>query len=76
LGFGEELGYLENNSDQYGYIEAVQRMLPMISMVSVIPLAVNLLSIPFVKAIIAPTPRDRKGIGRLLRYVHMLLFRN
>jgi hypothetical protein len=74
LGFGEELGYLEHNADPFEYIKAVQKMLPLISMVSVIPLAVTFLSIPFVKAIVAPNEKDKKGIGKLLTQVsHILL---
>lgn len=66
LGFGEELGYLEQNADKYGYTDTVERMLPLISAVSVIPLATTFLSIPFVKAMIAPNRKDAKGIGKLL----------
>lgn len=73
LGFGKELGYIENNADPYEYIEAVQKTLPLISVVSVIPMAVTVLSIPFVKAIVAPSPKDKKGIGKLLTYVFYAL---
>jgi hypothetical protein len=74
LGFGKELGYLEDNADQYEYIEAVQKMLPLISIVSAIPLAVTILSIPFVKAIVAPNGKDKKGIGKLLTQVYPTFF--
>jgi cytochrome P450 len=67
LGFGEAMGYLEHNSDRYGYIEAVQNALPIISVVSVLPLATSILNIPFIKNTFAPTRKDSTGIGRLLR---------
>jgi len=66
LGFGEAMGYLEHNDDRYGYIEAVQNALPIISVVSVLPLATSILSIPFIKNAFAPTRKDATGIGRLL----------
>lgn len=66
LGFGESMGYLEHNADRYGYIEAVQEALPIISVVSVLPLATSILSIPFIKNTFAPSRKDSTGLGRLL----------
>lgn len=69
LGFGEAMGYLEHNADRYGYIEAVQNALPIISVVSVLPLATTILNIPFIKNTFAPSRKDSTGIGRLLKCV-------
>ncbi|SPN99923.1 related to pisatin demethylase (cytochrome P450) [Cephalotrichum gorgonifer] len=66
LGFGEPMGYLEHNADRYGYIEAVHKALPIISIVSVLPLATTILNIPFIKNTFAPSRKDTTGIGRLL----------
>lgn len=60
------MGYLEHNADRYGYIESVQRALPIISVASAIPLANSVLSIPFVKSLAAPSRKDTTGLGRLL----------
>ena len=68
LGFGESMGYLEHNADRYGYIEAVQEALPIISVVSVLPLATTVLNIPFIKNAFAPSRKDSTGLGRLLTY--------
>lgn len=68
IGFGESMGYLEHNADRYGYIEAVHSALPVISVVSVLPLATRILNIPLIKNTFAPSRKDKGGIGRLLRY--------
>lgn len=76
LGFGENMGYLEHNADRFGYIEAVQKALPIISVVAVLPLATSILNIPFIKNAFSPSRKDSTGIGRLLTYAypHLLTY--
>lgn len=72
IGFGHSMEYLEHNADRYGYIEAVQSVLPLMSIVSVWPAVSTVVNVPFIKNAFAPSRKDTSGVGRMLSCVALL----
>lgn len=68
LGFGKAIGHLELNADRFGYIKAIETMLPIITAVSASPLATAITDVSFTKKLLSPSPKDASGMGPLLRY--------
>lgn len=69
LGFGKAIGHLELNADRFGYIKAIETMLPIITALSASPLATAITNVSFIKKLLSPSPQDASGMGPLLRYV-------
>lgn len=68
LGFGKAIGHLELNADRFGYIKAIETMLPIITAVSASPLVTAITNVSFIKKLLSPSPQDASGMGPLLRF--------
>lgn len=69
LAFGQEFGYLEKETDLYGFFKSLRDLWPRISTSADIPWIRNVLfSTPFLK-LFGPKPQDKTGFGALMRRV-------
>lgn len=58
-------GYLTNDEDPFGYIEAVNRLLPAIILFGVYPELCGLMNLQMIKSAL-PKVTDKFGIGRVM----------
>ena len=70
LCFGKPLGFIESDSDVFNFLATIEEQLPIVQHFSVIlefnNLLLRMVNIPFLKRLIVPSPRDRKGIGMIM----------
>lgn len=66
IAFGEAFGYLTTDSDVYGYIESLESMLPLLSLVTDIPLLRDALFSKWGLLLTGPSKKDPRGWGKLL----------
>lgn len=66
LAFGEEFGYLKEETDQYGFLGEVRELWPRMSTSADTPwIRKFLFSPPFLK-VLGPKPTDKTGFGALM----------
>ena len=66
VAFSKPLGYLKANADLHGYIQTVRAYMPILELQTNIPLINTLLGNAIVRKIMAPTARDRFGMGKMM----------
>ena len=68
VAFGEPFGYLANDEDMYEYIQTIRGFMPVLELQTNSPFTNMIMSSPLVKALLAPTAKDRTGMGPVIRY--------
>ncbi|KAL9584545.1 MAG: hypothetical protein Q9203_004620 [Teloschistes exilis] len=66
VAFSRSLGYLISGSDHYDYIENLRQSMAMNLTLSTLPLAWSFFDLGWIRTLIAPSPTDAKGFGRLM----------
>jgi hypothetical protein len=64
LAFGYPFGFTETNGDVHDYIKTVSQFMPILDLQSNIPVVYRILNNGLVRALIAPTTKDKLGIGK------------
>jgi hypothetical protein len=73
VAFGAPFGYLERDEDVHDYIKTIRAFMPVLELKTNHP-TVNLLTNSWlVRAVAAPTVKDRTGMGKVIRFVDMIL---
>lgn len=65
LSFGSPFGYIDSDSDVNEYIKTTEETLPVIIMVTILPLLNSLLQSSLLRSIV-PSPEDHIGVGRVI----------
>ncbi|KAI9869784.1 MAG: hypothetical protein M1830_005090, partial [Pleopsidium flavum] len=73
IAFGKAFGFLSRDEDLYGYIEMSEALIPAMNVTSVLPTLARILNSRWVKAMIAPSVKDKKGMGRLMAVANQLV---
>ena len=68
VAFGDPFGYLTNDKDMYEYIQTIRAFMPVLELQTNSPFTNWIMSSRLVKAILAPTAKDRTGMGPVIRY--------
>lgn len=63
--FSKPFGYLEADSDQYGYLEMAENIIPKIAFLNNFPWFVKMIWWPVFRSV-HPSAKDKSGIGRLM----------
>ncbi|KAG4432139.1 hypothetical protein IFR05_012376 [Cadophora sp. M221] len=66
IAFGQPFGCLTSDTDMYEYIELTEEMLPMMAVVSNIPLFRKLFMTSWVSKLLFPSDKSEKGIGKMV----------
>lgn len=66
VAFSHTLGYLKNNSDMHDYIKTVRAYMPVLEMRANIPFVHSILDNSVVRKLMAPTAKDRFGLGKMM----------
>jgi hypothetical protein len=66
VAFSRCLGYLKNNADMHGYIKTVRAYMPVLEMQTNIPLVNTVLGNSMLRKLMAPTAKDRLGMGKMM----------
>ena len=70
LCFGKPLGFLSNNKDMFSFLKTIETQLPIVQHFTIIhevnTLIQRLANVPWLKRLIAPSPRDCTGIGVIM----------
>ena len=74
IAFGETLGFLDNDADQYEYIAQVEASLPVMQMIAMRPWVIGLLQSPLLRRLVMPSAKDPVGLGRMIGYGHPTYF--
>lgn len=67
VAFGHTFGFLDHDSDPFGYLENLAQMLPAIIVFGVYTELTELLRIPMIKAAL-PKSTDKRGLGRVMGF--------
>lgn len=71
LCFGKPLGFLETDSDVFSFLATIETQLPIVQHFSVIlelnTLLLKMMDFPWLKRLILPSARDKKGVGVIMR---------
>ncbi|KIW27807.1 uncharacterized protein PV07_07512 [Cladophialophora immunda] len=65
LSLGEPLGFLDKDEDLYEYIQTMTANFPAMTFMSAVPILSRLMRIPSVQRVLAPSVKDRIGMGKL-----------
>ncbi|KAJ9613240.1 hypothetical protein H2200_003182 [Cladophialophora chaetospira] len=65
LSLGEPFGFLDKDEDLYEYIETLTGNFPAMTFMSAVPILSRLMRVPSVQRALAPSVKDRIGMGRL-----------
>ncbi|TLD31295.1 hypothetical protein PspLS_01879 [Pyricularia sp. CBS 133598] len=66
LGFGQEFGYLQSETDLYNFLGGVRDLWPRMSTSADIPWIRNVLFSKFFLKLLGPGPKDKEGFGALM----------
>jgi hypothetical protein len=66
VAFSTSLGYLKNNCDMHDYIKTVRAYMPVLEMQTNVPLVNTILGNSVIRKLMAPTARDRFGLGKMM----------
>lgn len=73
IAFGALSGYLERDEDIHDYIKTIRAFMPVLELKTNYP-TVNLLTNSWlVRAVATPTVKDRTGMGKVIRFVDIIL---
>jgi hypothetical protein len=67
VAFGEPFGYLANDKDMYEYIQTIRAFMPVLELQTNSPMTNAIMSSRWVKSLLAPTAKDRTGMGPVIR---------
>ncbi|KAK5079461.1 hypothetical protein LTR24_009251 [Lithohypha guttulata] len=68
LAFGSTMGFLEQDTDVYGYLANQKAMLPIFEWLSTLPALEKFLRTPWISKSIMPKKTDKTGIGLLIKF--------
>jgi hypothetical protein len=68
LAYGAPFGYLENDYDVLGYIDTIDRYMPVLAILSTLPWAARFVNLGWVRKVTGPHPTDGHGVGKLMGY--------
>ena len=60
---------MEANDDLYDYLKTVSRFTPFFELQANVPLVYKILSNRLVRALLAPSTKDKLGMGKMMEYV-------
>lgn len=70
LCFGKPLGFVETDSDVYGFLKTIETQLPIVQHFSVFlelnDIFLQFMNIPWLKKLLAPSANDKAGIGMIM----------
>ncbi|KAH7346262.1 cytochrome P450 [Rhexocercosporidium sp. MPI-PUGE-AT-0058] len=66
VAFSQPFGYLKQNSDLHDYIKTVRAYIPVLELQTNIPFVNTILSSTIVRKLMAPTAKDRIGMGKIM----------
>lgn len=66
VAFSKPFGYLKYNEDLHDYIKTVRAYIPVLELQTNIPLVNTILSSNIVRKLMAPTAKDRIGMGKIM----------
>ncbi|KAI6352049.1 Cytochrome P450 monooxygenase aba1 [Pyricularia grisea] len=66
LGFGQEFGYLQSETDLYNFLGSVRDLWPRMSTSADVPWIRNILFSKFFLKLVGPGPKDKEGFGALM----------
>lgn len=70
LCFGKPLGFMETDSDVYGFLKTIETQLPIVQHFSVFlelnEILLHFMNIPWLKKLMAPSATDKTGIGMIM----------
>lgn len=67
MAFGEPFGYLTKDEDLHDYHATFAKQAPVISIINSMPSIGRFLNKDWAKKLWAPTAKDKKGVGKLMR---------
>lgn len=67
-GFGEEFGCLRTDSDVHGYLETTTPIWAVMTLACNVPWLRSIVFSPTLLKFVGPTKKDKKGVGKLMRY--------
>ena len=76
LSLSHSFGYLETDSDVYGYIKTMEDNFPAMVFMSVVPMLSFLLRQHWFQKLSLPSVKDRVGMGKVKRYVTEIILCN
>lgn len=65
LSLSHEFGFLEEEKDQYQYVRTMEDNVPVMNIMSAVPILSKIMRIPAVQRVALPTVKDRVGMGRI-----------
>ena len=66
IAFGQPFGNLTSDTDMYEYIVLTEEMLPMMAIISNIPLFRKMFMTNWVSKLLFPSDKSEKGIGKMV----------
>ena len=69
VAFGDAFGYLANDKDMFEYIGTIRGFMPVLELQTNSPMTNRIMSSKIVKSLLAPTAKDRTGMGPVIRFV-------
>ncbi|KAK0644233.1 benzoate 4-monooxygenase cytochrome P450 [Cercophora newfieldiana] len=66
IAFGETLGFLDGDADQWNYIEQSEASLPLMQVIAMRPWVVNLLQSRLLRRLAMPSAKDPVGLGKII----------
>ncbi len=66
VAFSQPFGYLKSNKDLHDYIKTVRAYMPVLEMQTNIPLVNTILGNRIFRKALAPTAKDRLGMGKMM----------
>ncbi|PVH84007.1 cytochrome P450 [Cadophora sp. DSE1049] len=73
IAFGQPFGNLKNDTDMYEYIELTEEMLPMMAIISNVPLFRTMFTTGWVSKLLFPSDKSEKGIGKMVGIARQLV---
>ncbi|KAK8165363.1 cytochrome P450 [Phyllosticta citrichinensis] len=67
VAFGKQFGFMESNTDPFGYIEHIQEAFPFMHILMLYPEINNILRIPFIQRLL-PDATSKSGMGRAMAF--------
>jgi hypothetical protein len=66
IAYGEEFGYLDEDTDLHGYIETTDFTVRYLSFLAIFPALNTILRQGWIRTLIGPKPTDKGGVGKLM----------
>jgi hypothetical protein len=68
IAFGETLGFLDGDADQWEYIEQAEASLPVMQVIAMRPWVISLLQSRLLRRLVMPSAKDPVGLGKMIGY--------